>query len=118
MVDDSIVRGTTCRNIVKLLKDAGANKVHLRISCPPLIAACYMGIDFPNKADLIAARMNVEGIREFIGVDTLGYQTLEGLVDATKMPRSELCLACLTGDYPLRNPPDYELLTQELDISK
>jgi amidophosphoribosyltransferase len=118
LVDDSIVRGTTCRNIVKLLKDAGANKVHLRISCPPLIAACYMGIDFPNKADLIAARMNVEGIREFIGADTLGYQTLEGLIDATKMPRSELCVACLTGDYPLRNPPDYELLTQELDITK
>ena len=118
LVDDSIVRGTTCRNIVKLLKEAGANRVHLRISCPPLIAACYMGIDFPNKADLIAARMNVEGIREFIGADTLGYQTLDGLVDATKMPRSELCLACLTGDYPLRNPPDYELLTQELDISK
>lgn len=116
LVDDSIVRGTTCRNIVKLLKDAGANKVHLRISCPPLIAACYMGIDFPNKADLIAARMNVEGIREFIGVDTLGYQTLEGLIEATQMPRSELCLACLTGDYPLRDPPDFELLTQQLNL--
>ncbi len=118
LVDDSIVRGTTCRQIVKLLKDAGARRVHLRISCPPLIAPCYMGIDFPNKADLIAARMDVEEICKFIGADTLGYQTLEGLIEATRMPKNELCLACLTGDYPLKNPPDFELLTQELDISK
>ncbi|MHA1278593.1 MAG: amidophosphoribosyltransferase [Candidatus Helarchaeota archaeon] len=118
LVDDSIVRGTTCRQIVKLLKDAGANKVHLRISCPPLIAPCYMGIDFPNKADLIAGRLNVEGIRKFIGADTLGYQTLEGLIKATRMPKSELCLACLTGDYPLKNTPDFNLLTQELNITK
>lgn len=116
LVDDSIVRGTTCRQIVKLLKDAGANKVHLRISCPPLIAPCYMGIDFPNKADLIAARLDVEGIRRFIGADTLGYQSLEGLVNATGVSKSELCLACLTGDYPLKEPPDYELLTQELNM--
>jgi len=77
-----------------------------------------MGIDFPNKADLIAARMDVEEICKFIGADTLGYQTLEGLIEATRMPKNELCLACLTGDYPLKNPPDFELLTQELDISK
>jgi len=116
LVDDSIVRGTTCRQIVRLLKEAGANQVHLRVSCPPLIAPCYMGIDFPNKADLIAARLDVEGICKFIGADTLGYQTLEGLIDATKMPRSELCLACLTGDYPLKETPDFDLLTQELNV--
>ncbi len=118
LVDDSIVRGTTCRQIVRLVRGAGARKVHLRISCPPLIAPCYMGIDFPSKADLIAARMSVEEICKFIEADTLGYQTLDGLIDATHMPRSELCLACLTGDYPLRTPPDFELLTQELNISK
>ena len=116
LVDDSIVRGTTCRQIVKLIKDAGASEVHLRISCPPLVAACYMGIDFPNKADLIASRLDVEAIRDFIGADTLGYQTLDGLIDATQMARNELCVACLTGDYPLRYPPDFELLTQELDL--
>lgn len=118
LVDDSIVRGTTCKQIVKLLKDAGARRVHLRISCPPLKYGCYMGIDFPNKTDLIASRMEVEDIRKFIGADSLGYQTLEGLVEATGMRREELCLACLTGDYPLRKSPDLEGLTQELDILK
>jgi len=118
LVDDSIVRGTTCRQIVKLVRDAGAKKVHLRISCPPLISACYMGIDFPNKAALIAAKLNVPEICQYMGADTLNFQSLEGLVQATQMPRSELCLACLTGDYPLKTPPDFELLTQKLDIVK
>jgi len=118
LVDDSIVRGTTCRQIVKLVRDAGAKKVHLRISCPPLISPCYMGIDFPNKAALIAAKLSVQEICQYMGADTLNFQNLEGLVQATQMPRSELCLACLTGDYPLKTPPDFELLTQKLDISK
>ncbi len=118
LVDDSIVRGTTCRQIVKLVRDAGAKKVHLRISCPPLISPCYMGIDFPNKAALIAAKLSVQEICQYMGADTLNFQSLEGLVQATQVPRSELCLACLTGDYPLKTPPDFELLTQKLDISK
>ena len=118
LVDDSIVRGTTCRQIVKLVRDAGAKKVHLRISCPPLISPCYMGIDFPNKAALIASKLNVQEICQYMGADTLNFQSLEGLIQATQMPQSELCLACLTGDYPLKMPPDFELLTQKLDISK
>jgi len=114
LVDDSIVRGTTCQQIVKLVREAGAKEVHLRISCPPLISPCYMGIDFPSKDALIAARLSVEEIRQYIGADSLNYQTLDGLVKATHLPRSELCLACLTGDYPLKIPPDFELLTQKL----
>ncbi len=109
LVDDSIVRGTTIRNIVKLLKDAGALEAHLRITCPPIISPCYMGIDFPTHKELIAANLSVEEIRKKTGADTLGYMTLEGLVESIGLAKTELCMACLTGEYPIKYAPKREI---------
>ncbi len=101
VVDDSIVRGTTCRARVASLREAGAKEVHLRISSPPIRHPCYYGIDFQHADELIAAERSVEEIGEFIGVDSLGYQTVEGLVDALPEPADQYCLACFTEDYPV-----------------
>lgn len=100
LVDDSIVRGTTCRQIVKLVKDAGAKKVHLRISCPPIISGCYMGIDFPSKKELFAPKRTLEEMENYLGVDSLRYQTIDGLIDSIGLKKEELCMACLNNDYP------------------
>jgi len=114
LIDDSIVRGTTMRRIVRLLKNAGAKAVHVRISCPPIISGCYMGIDFPTRGELMAATKTVEEIAQFIEADSLGYQTLDGLVNGIGCPKNELCLACLTGEYPLKKQPDLTALEIEL----
>ncbi len=103
LIDDSIVRSTTIKQIVHMLKKAGAKKVHVRISCPPIIAACYMGIDFPTRRELVAANHTVEEICRFIGADSLGYMTIEGLIKGIGLPENELCLACLNGEYPIEN---------------
>lgn len=111
LLDDSIVRGTTTQQIVSLLKEKGkANSVHLRISCPPIISPCYMGIDFPTKKELIASRFQlifkenyIEEIRKQIGADSLLYQTKEDLSEALRKTENQLCMACLTGNYPLRS---------------
>jgi amidophosphoribosyltransferase len=111
LLDDSIVRGTTMRQIVQLLKNrGGAKRVHLRISCPPIISPCYMGIDFPTKNELIAAKFYeeygesyIEEIRKHIGADSLLYQTKEDLSRAIMKNKNELCRACLTGKYPLKS---------------
>jgi len=100
LVDDSIVRGTTSRKIVRMVRDAGAREVHLRISCPPTISPCYYGVDTPTKAELIAANSTVEEIRRFVGADTLGYLSLSALREAVGDERLEYCYACYTGDYP------------------
>ena len=100
LVDDSIVRGTTSRRIVSLLREAGAREVHLLVTCPPLISPCRYGIDIPTKEELIAARMPPEEVGRYIRADSLLYQTLEGLVRAIGLPQDRLCLACLTGEYP------------------
>ena len=113
LVDDSIVRSTTIKQIVAMLKRAGAKKVHVRVSCPPIIAACYMGIDFPTRRELIAASHTVEEICRFIGADSLGYMTIEGLIEGIGLPESELCIACLNGRYPIENI-DVELLEKTL----
>ena len=102
LVDDSIVRGTTSRKIVRMVRDAGAKEVHVRISCPPTISPCYYGVDTPDKADLIAANMSVEEIRKFIEADSLGYLSLEGMIEATGLKASESCVACWNGQYPTR----------------
>jgi len=112
LVDDSIVRGTTIRKIVKLLKDAGAKEVHVRISCPPITSPCFYGIDFPTKQELIAANKSVEEIRKIIKADSLKYQTIENLVKAIGIKKENLCLACLTGEYPT------ELYDYERNINK
>jgi len=104
-IEDSIVRGTTCRNRVKSLKDAGAEKVMLCVSCPPIISPCYYGIDFPSKQELIASTKNVEQIKEFLGLDGLCYLSVNGMLDAMPLPGEYFCTACFTGQYPVN--PDF-----------
>ncbi|HZT68574.1 MAG TPA: amidophosphoribosyltransferase [Terriglobia bacterium] len=100
LVDDSIIRGTTSRKIVRLVREAGAREVHLRISCPPTISPCYYGIDTPTKKELIASSHSVEEIREYVGADTLGYLSLDGLQEAVGNDKESYCLACYTANYP------------------
>ena len=100
VVDDSIVRGTTTPRIVSLLRDAGAREVHLRITSPPIVHPCYLGVDMATYEELIAHNLSVEQICEKVGADSLGYLTVEGLVSATGRENSDFCLGCLTGRYP------------------
>lgn len=101
LIDDSIVRGTTSRKIVRMIKDAGAKEVHMRISCPPTISSCYYGVDTPQKNQLIAANKSVDEIREYIGADSLAYLSLEGLKKAAGESETvTYCTACYTGKYP------------------
>jgi amidophosphoribosyltransferase len=100
LVDDSIVRGTTSRKIVRMVRQAGAREVHMRISCPPTKSPCFYGVDTPTKRELIAANSSVEEIRRFIGADSLGYLSIAGLREAVDDTRHEYCYACYTGDYP------------------
>jgi amidophosphoribosyltransferase len=100
VVDDSIVRGTTTPRIVALLREAGAKEVHLRITSPPIKHPCYLGVDMATYDELIAANYTVEEIREKTGADSLGYLSLDGLVASTGRKHEEMCLGCLTGDYP------------------
>ncbi len=100
LVDDSIVRGTTSRKIVRMVRQAGAREVHLRISCPPTISPCFYGVDTPDKSELIASNQTVEEIRRFVEADSLGYLSLASLREAVADDRAEYCYACYTGDYP------------------
>jgi amidophosphoribosyltransferase len=104
VVDDSIVRGNTTRQIVAMLFDAGASAVHVRVSSPPITGPCFYGIDFADEEELIAAGRSVEQVREYIGATSLAYLSLDGLQAATARPSSALCRACLTGNYPTRIP--------------
>jgi len=104
VVDDSIVRGNTQRALVRMLREAGAIEVHIRISSPPVIWPCFYGIDFASKAELIAAGMDVAAVRASIGADSLGYVSLDGLVGASEQPRKRLCRACFDGEYPIPLP--------------
>jgi len=100
VVDDSLVRGTTSQGLVRMIRAAGAREVHLRLGSPPIIGPCQYGIDTPTKEELIAATHSVEEIREFLGVDTLGYLSLDGLLKAAGT-RNTFCHACFSGDYPI-----------------
>ena len=100
VVDDSIVRGTTTPRIVRLLRDAGAKEVHLRITSPPIKHPCYLGVDMATYDELIAANFTVDEITQKTGADSLGYLSLDGLVEASGRKRDEMCLGCLTGEYP------------------
>jgi amidophosphoribosyltransferase len=106
VVDDSIVRGSTTRQIVQMLFDAGAAEVHVRVSSPPVVSPCYYGIDLASEDEMIASHSTVEEVRAAIGATTLAYISLEGLQAATRRPASALCRACLTRDYPTEIPPD------------
>src|ERR1700693_1571912 len=100
LVDDSIVRGTTSRKIVRLVREAGATEVHVRISCPPTISPCYYGVDTPRREELIGANNSVEEIRQFLGADSLGYLSLKSLRAALRDTEGKFCTSCYTGSYP------------------
>jgi amidophosphoribosyltransferase len=111
LVDDSIVRGTTSRKIVRMVRSAGAREVHLRISCPPTISPCFYGVDTPTKNELIAANNTVEEIRRFVEADSLGYLPLQALREAVGDNAHQFCYACYTGDYPTELINIDELMT-------
>jgi amidophosphoribosyltransferase len=118
LVDDSLVRGTTSRKIVKMVRAAGATEVHLRISCPPTISPCFYGVDTPRRSELIAATHSLEEIRRYVGADSLGYLSLEGLKQAVGAAERHYCTSCYTGRYPVAFPRDedaYLQLTLKLD---
>jgi amidophosphoribosyltransferase len=104
VVDDSIVRGTTMRRRIAWLREAGAREVHVRVSCPPVAHPCHYGIDFPTRGELVADGKSVPQIREFIGADSLGYLSVEGLLSPLRRPE-DFCAACFTGDYPVDPSP-------------
>jgi len=104
LIDDSIVRGTTSRRIVELVRKAGAKEVHFRVGSPPIIAPCYFGIDMSTREELIASSKKVEDIRHEIMADSLAYLSLSGLIDSVGIDESDLCLACLTSEYPVEVP--------------
>jgi amidophosphoribosyltransferase len=106
VVDDSIVRGNTQRALVRMLREAGALEVHVRIASPPVRWPCFYGIDFASRAELVANGVDLDGIRRSIGADSLGYISLDGLVAATEQPKSRLCTACFSGEYPIPLPED------------
>jgi amidophosphoribosyltransferase len=101
LVDDSIVRGTTSRKIVRMLREAGAKEVHVRVSSPPTMNSCHYGIDTPTRSELIAANQSVDEIRKFIEADSLGYLSVEGMLEAFGRPQQATCTACFTGIYPV-----------------
>ncbi len=105
VVDDSIVRGNTQRALVRMLREAGAVEVHVRIASPPIRWPCFYGVDFASRAELIANGADTEGVRRSISADSLGYVSLEELIAASEQPRSRLCAACFDGDYPIELPP-------------
>ncbi|MGI8885028.1 MAG: amidophosphoribosyltransferase [Pyrinomonadaceae bacterium] len=100
LVDDSIVRGTTSKKIVQMVREAGAREVHMRISCPPTVSPCYYGVDTPRKADLIAAQMSVAEVCRYIEADSLGYLSLVGMLEAININENAACVACWNGKYP------------------
>jgi amidophosphoribosyltransferase len=106
VVDDSIVRGNTQRALIRMLREAGALEIHVRISSPPVKWPCFYGIDFASRAELVAAGLEIDEIRRSIGADSLGYVSLAGLVEATTIAESKLCTACFTGVYPIPIPTD------------
>jgi amidophosphoribosyltransferase len=121
LVDDSIVRGTTSRKIVRMVRAAGAKEVHVRISCPPTISPCFYGVDTPRKAELIAATHTLEEIREFLEADSVAYLSLEGLLSAVNSERTSYCTSCYTGVYPVpfpRNEASYLQLALKPDLTK
>jgi len=113
VIDDSIVRGNTTRKIVSMLRESGAREVHVRISSPPLKWPCFYGIDMPNQDELIGSQLDVEGVRDHISADSLGYLSLEGMLNATGLPSDSFCTACFSSNYPIPIP-ERELHTKNV----
>jgi amidophosphoribosyltransferase len=101
LVDDSIVRGTTTPKVINLLRKAGAKEVHMRVCAPPIRYPCFFGVDMASRWELIAANKSLDEVRQFIGADSLGYISIDGLVKSVGLPRESFCMACFTGDYPI-----------------
>lgn len=119
VVDDSIVRGTTTRPELELLRDAGVREIHLRISCPPIKYPCFYGIDTSaGRKELIAARMSVPEIRDFLGADSLEYLSLGNLHKAVGLPRGNFCTACFDNKYPIPVPEQVKATKFELEEQK
>ena len=115
IIDDSIVRGTTARKIVKMLRDAGAKEIHLRISAPPILHSCFYGIDTPNKEELIAHTHNLEETRQYLAADSLAYLSLEKMMEVLENGKKKFCSACFDGNYPVPIP-DKELDTNQMGL--
>jgi amidophosphoribosyltransferase len=109
VVDDSIVRGNTQRALIRMLREAGALEVHVRIASPPVRWPCFYGIDFASRAELVAGSLDLDGVRRSIGADSLGYVSTEGMIKATEQPASRLCCACFDGNYPIPLPDEASL---------
>ncbi len=125
LIDDSIVRGTTSRRIVKMIREAGAGEIHLRVGSPPIISPCYLGVDMPSRTELIASGEEIEAVRESIGATSLAYIPLKDLVEAVGCSERDLCTGCLTGCYPVgihgeesrHSVVDYVAGTHQADLS-
>ncbi len=118
VVDDSIFRGTTTREVVDMLRRAGAREVHLRVSSPPVQWPCFYGIDIPSRDELVGAERDVEGIRKLIGADSLGYLSLDGMLTSTGVPTERFCHACFSGGYPIAIPPETALTKNILEVAR
>ncbi len=105
VVDDSIVRGTTSKKLVKMIRDAGAKEIHFRVSSPPIISPCFFGVDMPTRRELIGANMSVSEIEKYLEVDSLRYLSLEGMLSMPSLPPTSFCSGCFSGKYPLKVPP-------------
>jgi amidophosphoribosyltransferase len=116
LVDDSIVRGTTTPKVIKLLRKAGVKEIHMRVCAPPIRYPCFLGVDMATKSELIAAQRTIPQIRDYIGADSLGFLSIEGLVKAVDLPRQNFCLACFNGEYPM--PVQLEMGKLALETGK
>jgi len=117
LVDDSIVRGTTSRRIIDLIRKSGAKEVHMRVGSPPIISPCYLGIDMATRDELVAAHKAVKGVEAVINANSLGYISIEGLVKSIGIPQEDLCLGCLTGIYPVEIPGE-KCVKRQLKLSE
>jgi len=113
VIEDSIIRGTTAKTRIQTLRRIGAKEIHMLVSCPPHRFPCHYGIDFTTRGELIAATKSVDEIRDFVGLDTLGYLSIENLIKASKIPRERLCLACFNGEYPVPIDEGFSKLCME-----
>ena len=111
LIDDSIVRGTTSKKLLDLVKEAEPAEIHFLVGCPPVVAPCFYGVAMATKKELIAANYSIEEIKEQLNIDSLGYITLEALIEAIGMPKEDLCLGCLNEEYPTELPDDIEAET-------
>ena len=117
VVDDSIVRGTTTPHVVNLLRRGGAAEIHLRICAPPIVSTCHFGVDMASKKELIASDKSVEGIRQYVGSDSLGYLSIKGLTNAVSIPRENFCMGCFTGEYPIPVQLEMDKLVMEARVT-